>query len=198
MKKTIAFSMLLIISISLFAQSDYSLQYKKDSTLLYKPYEEFKGDTVKHLEYWSDTIAYLSYNFIKRISEAYTGMTVQEFVDMLPFPIVKIKGSRCLYYSINSLCKELRLYVVSEYPADPIDGKCAHLFIVVGIDTEVKKRDRDKEVSSHESDIFLSDIEKNTAVTYAFIYNENMEDYKRLMGVRQLYAKKKKEEAAKE
>ncbi|MDR2954143.1 MAG: hypothetical protein LBV43_03580 [Prevotella sp.] len=193
MKKTIALSILLIISLSMFSQDDVYLAYEKkkvhkDSTLLYRSFEEFKGDTVKHLEYWSDTIAYLDYNFIKRIPEAYAGMTVREFMNMLPFPVVRIDRAR--YGGFRSL----EFFIINELKNNSIDHKQAQLFITVGLDSQIS-REKLIEIISNET---TREEIKNYTIRSAIIYKEFMWDYQRLMGIRQIYAKKRKEEARKE
>jgi hypothetical protein len=186
----------------MYAQLDYSVErekkeFLKDSTLLYKPFEKFKGDTVKHLEYWNDTIAYLSYNFIKRMPETYAGMTVEEFIDMLSLPVEIDEGAYaigssgdiqyCGYYT-------LKLYIVNEKQKNLIDNKQALLYISVGITPHIS-RERLKRTKSSNT---LKDSVKDYTIRYAIIYKDFMDDYQRLMGIRQLYAKKRKGEAAKE
>jgi len=194
MKRPVFLFILFILHLSVSAQSDYYFQEEikkvsKDPALQYKPFEEFKSDTMKHREYRSDTIAYLEHNFIKRLTEAYAGMTVGEFIDMLPFPIVKTDGTNC---NVGGGCRALKLYIVNDYPKHPLDSNPARLYIVIGVDSEVKRRHMDATVGSrYESDVFIDTVTDHT-ITYAIVYKNHLEDYKILMGMRKLRAEKKK------
>ncbi|MDR2955025.1 MAG: hypothetical protein LBV43_08085 [Prevotella sp.] len=172
--KKILFTILLIISFSTYSQTNpfvksAKLRQSNDSILQYRDFEEFNNDTLEYLEY----------NFVKRSPDLYAGMTVREFIDMLPFPIVRISVSDISWIAYsNGDYPAAALSIVYEPNKNPIDNKWAKLFIEIGLDTPVTRKEgwglKER----------IGEYIKDKIVIYAIIDSWRLEHYRKLIANR--------------
>ncbi|MDR2955024.1 MAG: hypothetical protein LBV43_08080 [Prevotella sp.] len=175
MKKIVFLLSFFALNSFIYGQTDYIYTMMErfseptDSILQYKSLEEFDNDT----------ITYLGYNFIKRIPEAYAGMKVQEFIDLLPFAVCDIGVANGIKGEENSGVNSFSFYIFREEQDNKLDGKRANLSIEVGIEPIISWKDIHIAWTNYNVKDLV--INLNPTVTFAKIESWQLQNYWRII-----------------